>query len=58
MINSKTQFKADRNTEYSGKKHLSTADLEIGQRVRIIFAAATGQIVELRFTAKTSQAVV
>ena len=53
MINSKTQFKADRNTEYGAKRHLSTADLEVGQRVRIIFAAATGQIVELRFTAKT-----
>lgn len=52
-INSKTQFKADRNTEYASKKHLSAADLEIGQSVKIIFAANTGQILELRLTAKS-----
>jgi hypothetical protein len=52
-INSKTQFKADRNTEYSAKKHLSAADLEIGQSVKITFAATSGHILELRFTAKT-----
>lgn len=52
-INSKTQFKADRNTEYAGKKHLSTADLEIGQHVKITFAATSGQILELRFTSKS-----
>lgn len=53
-INSKTQFRADRNTEYSAKKHLSTDDLEIGQSVKITFAATTGQIVELRFTVSRS----
>jgi hypothetical protein len=53
MINSKTQFKADRNTEFGPKKHLSAADLEIGQNVKITFAANTGNILELRFTAKT-----
>ena len=52
-INSKTQFKADRNTEYAAKKHLSPDDLEIGQSVKITFAATTGQILELRLTAKT-----
>ena len=52
-INSKTQFKADRNTEYASKKHLSAADIEIGQSVKITFAANTGQILELRFTAKS-----
>ena len=52
-INSKTQFKADRNTEYAHKKHLSTEDLEIGQSVKITFAAATAQILELRFTTKS-----
>ena len=52
-INSKTQFKANRNTEYASKKHLSAADLEIGQSVKITFAANTGYILELRFTAKT-----
>jgi hypothetical protein len=52
-INSKTQFKADRNTEYGPKKHLSIDDLEAGQNVKITFAATTGHILELRFTAKT-----
>jgi|SRR5579872_5413091 len=52
-INSKTRFKADRSTEYGGKKHLSTDDLEIGQSVKITFTATTGQILELRFTAKS-----
>lgn len=52
-INSKTQYKADRNTEYAGKKHLSTADLEIGQSVKITFAPASGQILELRLTSKS-----
>ena len=52
-INSKTQFRADRNTEYAGKKHLSAADLEVGQRVKITFAASTGQILELRLTSKS-----
>ena len=52
-VNSKTQFKADRNTEYGSKKHLSAVDLEVGQSVKITFAANTGTILELRFTAKT-----
>jgi hypothetical protein len=52
-VNSRTKFKADRGTEYAGKKHISPDDLEIGQRIKIIFAANSGQILELRLTAKT-----
>ena len=52
-VNSRTKFKADKGTEYAGKKHISPDDLEIGQNVKIIFAANGGQILELRLTAKT-----
>ena len=52
-INSRTKFKADKGTEYAAKKHISPDDLEIGQSVKIIFAANSGQILELRLTAKT-----
>ena len=52
-VSSKTHFKADRGTEYDGKKHLSVDDLEIGQSVKVIYTAATGQILELRFIRKT-----
>ncbi len=52
-VNSRTKFKADKGTEYAGKKHISPDDLEVGQNVRIIFAANSGQILELRLTAKT-----
>ncbi len=52
-INSKTKFKADKGTEYGSKKHITPEDLEIGQSVKIIFAANTGQVLELRLTAKT-----
>jgi len=52
-VNSRTKFKADKGTEYAGKKHISQDDLEIGQSVKIIFAANSGEILELRLTAKT-----
>jgi hypothetical protein len=52
-VNSRTKFKADKGTEYAGKKHISPDDLEVGQSVKIIFAANSGQILELRLTAKT-----
>jgi hypothetical protein len=48
-----TRFRADKNSEYAGKKHMSRDDLEIGQSVRATFVANTGEVVELRFTAKT-----
>jgi hypothetical protein len=48
-----TRFRADKNTEYAGKKHMSPNDLEIGQNVRVTFIANTGEVLELRFTAKT-----
>ena len=48
-----TRFKADKNTEYAGKKHMSRDDLEVGQNVRATFVANTGEVLELRFTAKT-----
>jgi hypothetical protein len=48
-----TRFRADKNSEYAGKKHMSRDDLEIGQSVRATFVADTGEVVELRFTAKT-----
>jgi hypothetical protein len=52
-VNSRTKFKADKGTEYAGKKHISPDDLEVGQSVKIIFAANSGQILELRLMAKT-----
>jgi len=52
-VNSRTKFKADKGTEFAGKKHISPDDLEIGQNVKIIFAANSGQILELRLTSKT-----
>jgi hypothetical protein len=52
-INSKTKFKADKGTEYAGKKHITPEDLEIGQSVKIIFVANSSQVLELRLTAKT-----
>ena len=48
-----TRFRADKNTEYAGKKHMSRDDLELGQSVRATFVANTGEVLELRFTAKT-----
>lgn len=48
-----TRFRADKNTEYAGKKHISRDDLEVGQSVRATFVANTGEVLELRFTAKT-----
>ena len=52
-LDRKTHFKADKKTEYAGKKHISLDDLEIGQTVKITIAAETGQVLEVRLTAKT-----
>lgn len=52
-LNSKTRFKADKKTEYAGKKHISSDDLEIGQSVKITFVADSGRVLEVRLTAKT-----
>jgi len=52
-VNSRTKFKADKGTEYAAKKRISPDDLEVGQSVKIIFAVNSGQILELRLTAKT-----
>jgi hypothetical protein len=52
-LDKKTHFKADKKTEYASKKHISSDDLEIGQSVKITIAAATGQVLEVRLTAKT-----
>ena len=52
-LTSKTHFKADKKTEYAGKKHISVDDLEIGQSVKVTFVADSGQVLEVRLTAKT-----
>ena len=52
-LNSKTRIKADKKTEYAGKKHISLDDLEIGQSVKITVVADSGQVLEVRLTAKT-----
>ena len=52
-VNSKTRIKADKKTEYAGKKHISPDDLEVGQIVKITFIADSGQVLEVRLTAKT-----
>ncbi len=51
-INPKSRFKADKNTEFAGKKRISTDDLEIGQLVKVTFVPDTGRVVQLRFAAK------
>ena len=52
-LDRKTHFRADKKTEYAGKKHISRDDLEIGQNVKITIAADTGQVLEVRLTART-----
>ncbi|HKW98057.1 MAG TPA: hypothetical protein VJN43_09995 [Bryobacteraceae bacterium] len=52
-LTSKTRFRADKKTEYAGKKHISADDLEIGQRVKITFVASSGQVLEVRLIAKS-----
>jgi hypothetical protein len=51
-INQKSRFKADKKTEYAGKKSLSVDDLEVGQPVKVTFVPDTGRVVQLRFAAK------
>ena len=53
QLNSKTRFKADKKTEYAGKKHISSDDLEIGQNIKVTFVADSGQVLEVRLIAKT-----
>jgi hypothetical protein len=50
-VNQKTRFKADKKTEYAGKKHVSADDLAIGQRVAITFAGDSGEVLALKFMA-------
>lgn len=52
-LTSKTRFRADKKTEYAGKKHISVDDLEIGQSVKITFVASSGQVLEVRLVAKS-----
>lgn len=51
-VNQKSRFKADKNTEYAGKKRISVDDLEVGQLVKVTFVPDTGRVVQLRFAAK------
>jgi len=51
-INQKTRFRADKKTEYSGKKRISVDDLEVGQLVKVTFVPDNGRVVEVRFAAK------
>ena len=49
-INGKTRFRAEKGTEYAGKKHISADDLAAGQMVKVTFVPDTGRVVELRIT--------
>ena len=51
-LNQKSRFKADKNTEFAGKKRISVDDLEVGQLVKVTFVPDTGRVVQLRFAAK------
>jgi hypothetical protein len=51
-VNKKTRFKADRQTEYGGKKHISADDLAVGEAVKVTFVPDNGRVVQLRFAAK------
>ena len=51
-VNQKSRFKADKKTEYAGKKRISADDLEVGQLVKITFVPDSGRVVQLRFAAK------
>lgn len=47
-LNTKTRLKADRSSSLFGKKVLALADLQSGQRVRVSFIPAEGQVVEVK----------
>lgn len=51
-VNQKSKFKADKNTEFAGKKRISADDLETGQLVKVTFVPGTGRVVQIRFAAK------
>ena len=51
-VNQKSRFKADKNTEYAGKKRISVDDLEVGQLVKVTFVPDTGRVVQMRIAAK------
>ena len=50
-VNQKTRFKADKKTEYAGRKHVTPDDLAVGQRVAITFVGNSGEVLALRFMA-------
>jgi hypothetical protein len=52
-VNHKTRFRADKKTEYSGKKRISVEDLEVGAMVKVTFVPKDGRVVQVRFEAKT-----
>jgi hypothetical protein len=47
-LNDKTKFKADKKTEFAGKKNLLLSDFETGQPVRVTYLASNNMAVELR----------
>jgi hypothetical protein len=51
-VNQKSRFKADKKTEYAGRKRISADDIAVGQLVKVTFVPDTGRVVQLRFAAK------
>ena len=43
-----SKFKADKKTEYAGKKDLGLGDFEPGQPVKVIYMASNNIAIELR----------
>jgi hypothetical protein len=51
-VTQQTRFKADKKTEYAGKKRITADDMAVGQRVTIIFTPDKGNVLALRFMQK------
>ncbi len=47
-LDEKTKFRADKRTEYAGKKDLGPGDFELGQPVRVTYIASNNIATELR----------
>ena len=47
-LDEKTKFRADKRTEYAGKKDLGLGDFELGQPVRVTYIASNNIATELR----------
>lgn len=47
-LDDKTKLKADKKTEYAGKKKLLLSDFEMGQPVRVTYLASNTTAIELR----------